>query len=287
MNDTTQSSKYSLAEVPRSKYPIAKNPPKFPPTLIESWVVWEYTACLFTDDIKFTVEDLHDAIKAHAENQKLPINVFYSPNAHWIIEGAWGRAKVDEDLRRRISMNLRDSRYSDMQFITGIDYFGDCWANFQMMMVVQPETLERPAKPVVPNPLLPIEALVVLAVIAIGLLFTGNAGIQLLGFVGLVGGLVIWAISSQNVRDAQKRYEKWQEEIKEIEREEEELKKNRLSRSFKLDDFFVFHEVASKIVTTVVFNALLKKGGRVEQSNENNRIEQVIPKSKKDIFDDF
>jgi hypothetical protein len=175
------------------------NYPKSSLTLIEPWVVWEYTACLFTGDLKFKTEDLHDAIKAHAENQ----------TAHWVIEGAWGKAKVDDDLRPRVTMNLRDSRYSDMQFITGIDYFGECWANFQMMMVVQPETLERPAKPVVPNPLLPTEALVVLAVVAIGLLFTGNPGIQILGFVGLVGALVIWAISSQNVREAQQRYDKW------------------------------------------------------------------------------
>jgi hypothetical protein len=320
MNDELQSSRYSLSEVPRTGSPIVPTPPKSSITLIDPWVVWEYTACLFTGDIKFETKDLHDAIKAHAQNQNLPVNIFYDSSAHWIIEGAWGRAKVDDDRRPRVTMNLRNSRYSDMQFITGIDYFGECWANFQMMMVVQPETLERPPKPVdsepllpnepsVPLPLLPTEALVVLAVVAIGLLFTGNPGIQILGFVGLVGGLVIWAISSQNVRQAEQRYnkwkedtakieleerelrrdrhDKWKEKITKIELEEIELKQNRLSRSFKSDDLFVFHEVASKIVSAVVFNALLKKGGRVEQSNENTRIENVIPKSKKDIFDNF
>jgi hypothetical protein len=286
MNDNIQSSRYSLAEVPRTRNQIDKLRPKSSLTLIEPWVVWEYTACLFTGDIKFKTEDLHDAIKAHAENQNLPINVYYDPSAHWIIEGAWGKAKVDDDLRPRVTMNLRDSRYSDMQFITGIDYFGECWANFQMMMVVQPETLERPPKPVVPNPLLPTEALVVLAVVAIGLLFTGNVGIQILGFVGLVGGLVIWAISSQNVRQAQQRYDQWKEEVVKIELEEIELKRNRLSRSFKSDDLFVFHEVASKIIASVVVNAVLKNGGRVEQSNEKNEIEHTIPKSQKDILTD-
>jgi hypothetical protein len=286
MNDTIRSSKYSLTEVPRVRHQIEKIKPKSSLTLIEPWVVWEYTACLFTGDIKFTTEALHDAIKAHAENQNLPINVYHDPSAHWIIEGAWGKAKVDDDLRPRVTMNLRESRYSDMQFITGIDYFGECWANFQMMMVVQPETLERPPKPIVPNPLLPTEALVVLAVVAIGLLFTGNVGIQILGFVGLVGGLVIWAISSQNVRQAQQRYDQWKEEVVKIELEEIELKRNRLSRSFKSDDLFVFHEVASKIIASVVVNAVLKNGGRVEQSNEKNEIEHTIPKSQKDILTD-
>jgi hypothetical protein len=287
MNDELQASKYSLAEVPRTRNPIVPTPPNSSITLIEPWVVWEYTACLFTGDIKFETKALHDAIKAHAENQNLPVNVFYDSAARWIIEGAWGRAKVDDDRRPRVTRNLRNSRYTDMQFITGIDYFGECWANFQMMMIIQPELLERPPKPVVPNPLLPTEALVVLAVVAVGLIVTGNPGIKMLGFVGLVGGLIIWAISSQNVREAKQRYEKWKEEIAKIELEEIELKRNRLSRSFKSDDLFVFHEVASKIVSTVVFNAVLKTGGRVEQSNENNQIEKVIPSSKKDIFDDF
>jgi hypothetical protein len=287
MNDELQASKYSLAEVPRTASQIVQTEPKSSITLIDPWVVWEYTACLFTGDIKFETKALHDAIKAHAEHQNLPINVYYDREAHWIIEGAWGRAKVDDDRRPRVTMNLRNSRYSDMQFITGIDYFGECWANFQMMMVIQPESLERPPKPVVPNPLLPTEALVVLVVVAIGLILTGNSGIKILGSVGLVGGLIMWAISSQNVRDAKQRYESWKEEIAKIELEEIELKRNRLSRSFKSDDLFVFHEVASKIVSAVVFNALLKKGGRVEQSNENTRIESVIPSSKKDIFDDF
>jgi hypothetical protein len=302
MNDLSASSKYSLTEVPKVKGKIEKIKPKSSLTLIEPWVVWEYTACLFTGDIKFKTEDIHDLIKAHAENQNLPINVFYDSSAHWIIEGAWGRAKVDDDLRPRVTMNLRNSRYSDMQFITGIDYFGECWANFQMMMVVQPELIEKPAEPTIPNPsipspLLPTEALIVLGVIAIGLLFTGNAGIQILGFVGLIGGLVIWAYSSKNVREAQQRasqvvreaqqrHDKWKEEITKIELEEMELKKNRLSRSFKSDDLFVFHEVVSKIVTAVVSNAVLKSGGRVEQSHENNFVEQIIPKSEKDILKD-
>lgn len=319
MNDTIQSLKYSLKEVPKTKNQIDQIKPKSSITLIEPWVVWEYTACLFTGDIKLKTADLHDAIKAHAENQNLPINVYYDSSARWVIEGAWGRAKVDDDHRPRVTMSLRDSRYSDMQFITGIDYFGECWANFQMMMVVQPETLERPAEPVIPsppiipnpsipNPLLPTEALVVLGVIAIALIVIGNPGIKILGFVGLVGGLVIWAMSSKNVREAeqrasqtvreaeqrasqmmheaQQRHHKWKEEITKIELEEMELKKNRLSRSFKSDDLFVFHEVVSKIVTAVVSNAVLKSGGRVEQSHENNFVEQIIPKSEKDILKD-
>jgi hypothetical protein len=280
-------SRYALSQVPKGDAPITKVLPKNPPQLKEAWLVWEYTACLFTDGLRFTTENLHDAIKAHAVNQKLPINVFHSPDAAWILEGAWGGAKVDDDRRSRVSMNLRDSRYSDMQFITGIDYFGDCWANFQMMVFVQPQELEKPPKPIVPKPLLPNEALVVLAVVAAALIFSGNSGLQILGVVGLIGGLIIWAISSQKVREGKERYAKWEQQIKELVREEEEIKRNRLSRSFKTDDLFVFYEVMTNITSAIIFHTLIEKGAKVEESNERNFIKQVIPKNTKDIFDDF
>jgi hypothetical protein len=280
-------SKYPLDHIPQNQSSISPVAPKSAPALRQPWVVWEYTACLFTDGLTCTTRDLHDAIKAHAQNQNLPINIFYSPDASWIIEGAWGRAKVDDDRRPRISMTLKDSRYSDMQFITGIDYFGDCWANFQMMMVVQPEELERPLKPAIPNPILPNEAIVILVIIAGLLGISGNAGLQLLGAIGLIGGLSIWAISNQNVRDAKQRYEKWKEQIADLEREEEEIKRNRLSRSFKSDDLFVFHEVMTKITSAVISYKLIKQGAVVEDSKEQNFVEQFIPKSKKDIFEEF
>lgn len=283
----SESSKYALTYLPDTSGKITKISPKVPPTLIEPWVVWEYTACLFTNGIKFTTENLHDAIKAHADNQNLPINVFYSPDARWIIEGAFGRAKVDDEVRPRISANIRNSRHSDMQFITGIDYFGECWANFQMMIVVQPEILEKPPKPIIPSPLLPTEALVVLVVIAAGLIFSGNPGLQVLGFVGLIGGLIIWAISNKNVRDAKERYDKWKDEVAQLELEEAELKRNRLSRSFKYDDLFVFHEVMSKITASVISLGLLKQGAKVEETTQHTYIEKVIAKSDKNIFDDF
>jgi hypothetical protein len=280
-------SKYSLSGLPPAGISTVRTPPKNPPALREPWVVWEYTACLFTDTLVFTTENLHDVIKAHALHQNLPINVFYSPDACWIIEGTWGRAKVDDDRRPRVSMNLRDSRYSDMQFITGIDYFGDCWANFQMMMVVQPEEIEKPPKPVIPDPLLPIEALILLGVFAIGLLVTGNPGLQVFGVIGLIGGLGIWAVSSKNVREASEKQEKWKEQVKEIELEQEEIKRNRLSRSFKSDDLFVFHEVMTKIVSSMIFHSLIDKGATVEESQEKNNAEQYIPPSKKGMFDDY
>jgi hypothetical protein len=282
-----QNSKYDLTKVPQLGFPITKISPKAPPELQEHWVLWEYNACLFTNGLKFTTEDLHDAIKAHAENQNLPINVFYSKDAYWLIDGAWGRAKVDDDRRPRVSLNLRNSRHSDRRFITGIEHFGDCWANFQMMVLAQPEELEKPPKPTIPDPLIPYEALIVLIIVAGVLIFSGNSGLQVLGIVGLIGGVTIWAISSRNVREATKRYEKWKEQMKEIEREEEEIKRNRLSRSFQSDDLFVFYEVMRRIVSTIVMQDLLERGAKVTGSSENSYIEKIIPKSTKDVFDDF
>jgi hypothetical protein len=281
------SSKYDLAIVPRLDYPIVQNQPESPPQFIEPWLAWEYSACLFTDGIKFTTKDLHDVIKSHINYQNLPVNIFYSEQAHWVIEGAFGQAKVDNDRRPRVSANIKNSRHSDMYFITGIDNFGDCWANFQMMILVQPRQLDRPAKPVVPKPILPTEALIVLAVLAIIFLVSNNQILIMFGLLGLIGGGLIWVISSQNVREAKEQLERWKEDISKIELEELEIRKNRLSRSFQSDDLFTFHEVMTKITSSIIFHTLLKKGGKIEESNERNLVEDVIPKSKKDMFDEF
>jgi hypothetical protein len=283
----TQPSENSLSQQSVRRSSISRVAPKTSPTLIEAWVVWEYTACLSTNGLQFSTTDLHDALKTEIERQSLPVNIFYASDACWIIEGARGRAKVDDDRRPRVALNLRDSRYTDMQFIAGIDYFGGLWANFQMMMIVQPEELEKPPKPTIPNSLIPNEALLVLVVFAGALLFSGNPGLQVLSFVGLMGGLGLWAISTSQVRIAKQRQEKWKEEIEEIKLEEEEIRKNRLSRSFKSDDLFVFHEVMRETVVAAVSQNLLEQGAKVQESNEQNSVEHIIPKSKKDIFDGF
>jgi hypothetical protein len=282
-----QPERYSLERIPDIASSLVKVKPNSPPELRAPWVVWEYNACIFTDGLEFTTADLHDAIKAHCINQNLPVNVLYAPDAYWVIEGAWGRAKVDDDRRPRVSLSLKGSRHTDMNFITGIDSFGDCWANLQMMILVQPDELERPPKPIIPKPLLPNEALVVLAVVALLLIFSGNFGLQILGILGLLGGLIIWAISNNNVRKAKEALEKWEKQIRDILLEEEEIKRNRLSRSFQYDDLFTFHEVMTKITSAVVHYRLLQKGAKLEGTSEKVREKSVIGESKKDMFDDF
>jgi hypothetical protein len=160
------------------KSDIVKVAPKMPPVLIENWVVWEYTACLYTNGIILTTAELHDWLKAEMEHQQIPVNIFFANNACWVIEGARGRAKVDEDRRPRVVASLTNSPYTDIQFIAGLDYFGDYWVNFQMMLIVQPEEIEDPPRPVLPprpkpphkpnvTPLIPDAAVAVMALVAL------------------------------------------------------------------------------------------------------------------------
>lgn len=303
-----------------AKGEIVKVPPKTPPILIENWVVWEYTACLYTNGIILTTAELHNWLKAEMEHQQIPVNIFFANNACWVIEGARGRAKVDEDFRPRVVASLTNSPYTDIQFIAGLDYFGDYWVNFQMMLIVQPEEIEDPPRPVPPlrpkpphkpnvTPLIPDGAVGLMALVALALMLSGNQWLAGLGLMGILGTGIMWFISSKNSREAASEYERklaqynreekdwkeqkeqaekdWQRELDKIALEREELKKNRLSRSFKWDDLRVFHEVMSVSVARIIYKNMLQKGATVKETQELNKNEEIIPKSKKDIFDDF
>lgn len=275
-----------------------------PAILTQSWVIWEFSAVIETKGFKFETVNLHDILKAELQAQQVPIDVFYT-NAGWIIEGAGNTPKIDKDVRARVTANLRNSIYTNMQFIAGIDYFGDSnWADIQMMMIVQPEEPPKlpdpPIRPEAANiqPLIPDGALVVLALIAAGFFVSGNGGLQVLSIVGVIGAFVIYFKSNSDVAEKKRKYEsqlaRYQEEniernrqIEKIKLEEEELKRNRLSRSFQWDDLRVLHTIMSRSVGKIIHNNMLQKGGIVQEFVHQTKNEEIIPESKKDILNEF
>jgi hypothetical protein len=280
---------------------IARIEPKAPPVLIEEWVVWEFDTLVHTNGIDFRTEDLHDLLKKDLGEQGTPVNIFLSPDARWIIEGARARIKFEKDFRSRVVATLKDSPYTDIQFIAGIDYFGDSsWANIQMMLVVQPESISLPPRPSAPKkktaqPLLPTEAIVVMALLAGGLLFTGNSALQFLGCIGIIGTVVLFGISQKDVNEAasanalaDSRYEsevdRWREEKVEIELEQEELKKHRLSRCFKRDDLRVFHSVMIKSTAKIITDEIFNKGATIAEESEDTDESSPIPSMKDKLF---
>ena len=277
----TQSIENQLIHQQNGTASITKIEPKEPPRLIKEWIMdgHDISWCIHTNGLKFDTEQLHDFLKTEIEQQGVPVNVFLSKDAAWIIEGARGRAKVEEDRRPRVVATLQNSPYTDMQFIAGIDYFGSHWAKLQMMLVVQPETIKIPPKPVTPlkpdtTPLLPKEALIVLAVIAGGMLLLGNIALKLLGFIGLAGVTYLFIKSNADIKKAQKKYEReleayeqelaeWEAEKEEIQLEQQDLEKYRASRSFKSEDLFTFWSVmVSKVILKI--EELKKQGATVE-----------------------
>jgi len=275
-----------------------------PAILTQSWVIWEFSAVIETKGFKFETVNLHDILKAELQAQQVPIDIFYT-NAGWIVEGARDELKIDKDVRARVTANLRNSIYTNMQFIAGIDYFGDSnWADIQMMMIVQPEKpSELPAAPIRPQaantqPLIPDAAFLVLALIALGLFFSGNGGLQVLSIVGVMGALGIYITSNNQVGEAKRKYDSqvaiYQEEniernkkIEKIKLEEEELKRNRLSRSFQWDDLRVLHTIMSRSIGKIIHNNMLQKGGTVKEFVHQTKNEEIIPESKKDILNEF
>ncbi|MGA9377173.1 MAG: hypothetical protein WBV73_00105 [Phormidium sp.] len=284
---------------------ITRKEPELPPTLIESWIVWEFAAVIQTTGIIFDTGALHDLLKQEMVAQKVPIDICYSDKAGWIIEGLVG-SKIDLDLRPRVVATLGGkSLHKNMKFIAGIDYFGTKWADIQMMMIVQPEKMEYPDQPERPflintKPLIPNEALAILGAIGLCLIVLtgGNSGLILLGIIAIMAAGILWfqsnqkvfeAISKneQNQRQYENKYAAWQREIKKIEQAQEELIRNRLSRSFQWDDLRVLHKVMTLSVIKIIQENLIKQGAKVETSVESTKNEEIIPESKKNMFDEF
>lgn len=272
--------------------------------LTQSWVVWEFAAVMETNGIKFDTSSLYKLLQAELKSQQIPINIVYADTG-WIVEGARGSLKIDQDVRARVAASLSNSIYTNMQFIAGIDYFGNSnWADVQMMMIVQPEKPpELPPAPIRPQAantqaLIPDAALILLGLIAAGLFFSGNGGLQGLAILGAIGAFVMYFQSNSQVAEAKRKYESqltmYQEEniernrqIEKIKLEEEELKKNRLSRSFQWDDLRVLHTIMSRSVGKIIHDNMIQKGASVKEFLHETKNEEIIPESKKNIFDDF
>jgi len=278
--------------------------PPTPAILTQSWVIWESVDIIETNGIKFDTSSLYKLLEEELEAQQVPIDIVCT-KAGWIVEGARGNLKIDQDRRDRIAATLRNSIYTNMQFIAGIDYFGDSnWAAVQMMMIVQPEKPpELPSAPIRPQavntqPLIPDAALVVLGLIATGLFFSGNGGLQVLAILGVIGTLGIYIQSNSEVAKAKIKYDsqlaRYQEEdiernrqIEKINLEEEELKRNRLSRSFQWDDLRVFHRIMNQLTNRIIWENMIQKGAVVKEFINETKNEEIIPKSKKNILDEF
>lgn len=299
----TQSIENQLIHQQNGTASITRIEPKEPPRLIEQWVKQEFLMCVKTNGVKFDTGELHDLLKAELEQQGVPINIFFAKDAAWIIQGARGRAKVEEDRRPRVVATLQNSPYTDIQFIVGIDYFGNSdWADIQMMFIVQPEIIDIPPKPIAPQepnttPLLPKEALIVLALIAGGLLFLGNIALKFLGFIGLAGVTYLFVKSNADMKKAQERYQRdssayeheladWEAKKKQIDLEQKDLEKYRLARSFKRDDFRVFHSVITRTTREIIVKGLFSQGAVIQESFEETEDKDTVPSIAKQFDQD-
>ena len=284
---------------------IVKVSPQNQPQLTQEAVIWESEMFLDPKDCKFTSEDLHDCLKLLIDQDRLPVNLFFAEQAYWIVLGVKGKLTIDNDKRSRVVATLKNSPYSDIQFIAGIDYFGQSeWANVQMMMVVQPTEIEsagpRPVQPQEPNiqPMIPNGALVLLGLIAAFLLFSGNPGLLGLGLIGAIGTLFIYLRSNVTANEArqsylrsQQRYQKemsvWEEKKEQIRLEQEERYNNRLLRSFKWDDLRLFKKVITQAVLQIIHEKLIQKGAVVRDYLDVTNDEKIFAKNTENPFAQF
>jgi|GEM_PF-1081947 len=281
--------------------------PKNQPQLIQQAVIWESEILLDPKGVKFTSEDLHDSLKLLISKNRLPVDLFFAEQAFWVVLGAKGKLKVDDDKRPRVVATPKNSPYNDIQLIAGIDYFGQSsWANVQMMVIVQPIETEsvgpRPVQPQAPSiePIIPNLALIPLGLIAAFLLVSGNQGLAVLGLVGAIGALVILLLSNTNINRAKQEYSRkqlgyqqemseWEDKREQIRLEQEERENNRLLRSFKWDDLRMFKEVISRTVLQIVYENMIQKGAVLKDYVDRSSDKNIVGESsnKEDPFGEF
>lgn len=265
------------------------------PTLVADWVLWEFAAVVKTDGITLDTKGLYNLLTAELAKEKAPIDIILS-TAGWYVEGnSSSSKKIKGDRRSRIVATLQNSIFGEtMQFIAGIDYFGQSnWADIQMMLIVQPEPPPpippSPQRPMAPNskPLIPNELLAVAGLIALSLLFTGNGGLQVLGVMGAIGIIVIGIMANQNIVKAQAKYEMQLREYEEanrqrneiienIKKEEIELRENRGIRSFQWDELRMLHAIMTNYIREIVRTRMLAGGATVEKFVHGSKNQEII-----------
>jgi len=139
-------------------------------------------------------------------------------------------------------------------------------------------------------------------IVGLGLIFWGMLGnnilLSLLGLLGTIGAVVLLIQSNKTLIDAQtknqqnfRQYEyelaEWERRVAKIKLEEEELKRNRLSRSFQWDDLRVMLEVMTQTIEKIVKEQMIDKGASVKESMQATKNKEIIPESKKNLFDEF
>lgn len=281
-----------------------RDSPKEQPQLTEQAVIWESEILLDTKGKKFNTEELYDSLKISLTEDKLPINLYFAEQAYWVILGA-KNFKKDDDKRPRIVATLQSSPYTDIQFLAGIDYLGDSsWANFQMMVIVQPEEAKFvEPKPIAPQelnskPIIPNSFLIGLGIFSIILLFTNNIGGILFGISGIIGAFIGFCLNTKSNQAKQEyfyqmsRYEsdliEWEKRQEELNTKNEERKNSRLLRSFKWDDLRTFKEIISQQSLKIIYKHLIREGATVIKHTNISLNEKIFEKDENiDPFSKF
>jgi hypothetical protein len=276
-----------------SKPKSSRVPPVYFPVMIEDWVVWEYTIVINTKGL-LGIDRLHDLIKKEVKKQCVPLNIFYAEDVCWIVHDPQSAPKIDTNFRCRAIAELWNSPYENTHFVTGLDNFGGNWANLHMMIITRPERVKNIPKPRRRDRFLDITNLIIVKIIV--LIFTleiylYQAGAYILIIIIAITTLILyWQFKNIEGKSRslslykRSEIEKYEKELKEIDREEK-IDKKYLPRSFEWDDLRVFHEVMNRLVTQIINDTIEDSEVTLAEGKEFNPTKAIIPRSKKDLFE--
>lgn len=223
----------------------------------------EQTIHLARTDKHLTPEELLRRVQTLFREQKVPVDARLL-QARWQNDPSEARARIVASL-------CPPHRYADLKAILGLDYLGQ-WASVHINLAVAPEPL--PVPPLPPSAsywglIAPVAAFV-LSCIAVGnpsLVAHWSVGF---GGSSLVtgGAILLGAVSvawffmalTQAAARSRERYEAWEAEQR---RNEQEKLRERLSRTFKVDDARLF-ATAVRAVFQQVVDDIVQQSPRAE-----------------------
>jgi hypothetical protein len=207
---------------------------------------------------QLSMDELLSRVQNRIGEQEVPVKVLLE-NMRWQHDA--------NETRPRIVAFLNKKHQSDLRMMLGVDYLGS-WASIQINIAMQPERLPRKHfKHHVSNIWIVI-SLIAVAISSILVyanpFFYYHSIYQLMLFVS-----VLWLIATaaffRNKVDNER--EQWEIEIQELRLSKT---KERIFRTFRVDDARLFAAAMSEVFQSVVDDIIIKEGARLERIEGSN-----------------
>lgn len=204
-------------------------------------VLDEQSTHLAHTDQQLTMVTLHERVESAIQHYDVPVDVV-------LLRAQW--QNDPKESRERIVASLKNHVFNDIKVIFGLDYMGK-WANIHITIGMEPTPIEESESFTMPE--------------WIWYLFMASGGALLLGFftgqhaISLAAvaaaGFGVWSYSKAKKAHAD-------QQVSERNQTEARRARERMSRTYKIDDIRLFCTAMHAVYQAVV-DDIVQKGGKV------------------------